>query len=353
MVPPRPRFRAVLPAVFLGLLVLAGGPSAQAQTPQERAGARAAATKGAEAYEAGRWSEAVDLFSRAESLVHSPVHLLYLARAHVQLGQLVLARENYIRVISEDVSRAHPVIREAKENAEKELEALEPRIPYISVVVQGAGPKPVKVVMDGAEIPSALLGVPQPVNPGEHEYQAFAEGMESSKTSIKVPEGRSETVVLTLKGIPGWKKPEAASETEEADAPPPSEAVAEDRAPEDTSILPVLGWVSLGVGVVGLGAGTLFALQGKSKVDEANEICSLQGGACPDTRQAEVEDLDDGARSANTLATVGFVVGGVGIAGGITLLLLGSGGGGGESSAAAPGVRPQIGLGYAGIAGAF
>ena len=64
-----------------------------AASDEEKAGARAAATQGQAAYEKKNWAEALDLFTRAESLVHSPVHLLYKARALVQLGQLVKARE--------------------------------------------------------------------------------------------------------------------------------------------------------------------------------------------------------------------------------------------------------------------
>jgi hypothetical protein len=37
----------------------------------------------------GTLPDALDLFSRAESIIHAPPHLLYIARAHDKLGKLV------------------------------------------------------------------------------------------------------------------------------------------------------------------------------------------------------------------------------------------------------------------------
>jgi hypothetical protein len=350
------RARLALFSSLVAFFVLVAPGVSWSQTPEEIAGARAAATAGLEAFDAGKWSEAEDFLKRAESLVHSPVHLLYMARSQVKLGKLVRARENYIKVTAEDVSKAHEAIREAQAEAEKELEALEPRLAYISVVVQGGAGKEVRAVMDGSDIPPALLGVPRPVDPGEHEFQALADGMSSSGTKVKVGEGGSETVVLTLRNDPNAK---LGRPTAEGGQPQPTDAAPADQGPapppkEESSILPVIGWISLGVGVVGVAAGTIFMLQGKSKVSDANDICSLPNDECPESRRAAVEDLDDGARSANTLSTVGFIVGGVGVATGVTLLLVGSSGGGSSGEEAArPHVRPRVGLGWAGVSGAF
>src|SRR5262245_55707147 len=65
----KPRRAIALCAAFAVLLVAFG---AQAQSDEERAGARAAAQEGASAFREKRWSDAIDLFTRAESLVHSP-----------------------------------------------------------------------------------------------------------------------------------------------------------------------------------------------------------------------------------------------------------------------------------------
>src|SRR5689334_21165790 len=82
--------------------------AAHAQTDEQRAGARSLATEGASAFKDGRYKEAVDLFTKAESLMHAPPHLLYLARAHVKLGQYVKAREAYLRITKEQLGGNAP-----------------------------------------------------------------------------------------------------------------------------------------------------------------------------------------------------------------------------------------------------
>ena len=59
---------------------------AHAQTDLERATARDAANSGRAAFDAGQYERAIDSFSRAESLVHAPPHLLFLARAQAKLA---------------------------------------------------------------------------------------------------------------------------------------------------------------------------------------------------------------------------------------------------------------------------
>src|ERR1700748_520497 len=81
---------------------------AWAQSDQERAGARALANEGAQAFDEKRWADVVDLFSRAESLVHAPPHLLLIARAQVHLGHWVSAREAYLKIIRENVADSAP-----------------------------------------------------------------------------------------------------------------------------------------------------------------------------------------------------------------------------------------------------
>lgn len=300
----------------------------------------------------GRWADAVDMFTRAESMVHSPVHLLYMARSYEKLGSLVKARESYIRITNEELpAGASQPIKEAKSDAQKELDALEPRVPYVSVVVQGVGPKPVTVTMDGVNVPPALLGVPRPVDPGEHKFEAVAEGMDSAVSSISVKEGRSETVVLTLHpgSAPAAQPPVgyAAPVYPGGAGSPPPEADSGKHGPSP------LTWVAFGVGGVGLVVGTVFALKSSSKVDDANNLCHLPG---PDGTRTycspQASSLDDDARSAKTISLVGFIAGGVGVATGVTLLLVT---GKHEKAAAAltPRVTPWLGLGSAGVSGRF
>jgi hypothetical protein len=327
-----------------------------AQTDEQRSGARAAANAGAQAYGERKWAQAVDMFTRAESLVHSPVHLLYLARSYEKLGALVKAREAYIKITNEELASNAPApMKQAKADAEKELEALEPRVPYVSVVVQGVGPKPVAVTMDGEQVPAALLGVPRPVDPGEHRFEAMAEGMDSAVSSISVREARSETVVLTLHQsatpAPGPTPPAAQNPPPVGYSPQIAGQLGGPVADSGGHGISPITWVAFGVGVVGVGVGTFFALQESSKVSEANDQCHLPGPTGNDYCSPKATSLDDDARTARTISIVGFVAGGAGLATGVTLLAIGLKHKSTETASA--GVTPWVGLGSAGLRGRF
>jgi len=199
--------------------------------------------------------------------------------------------------------------------------------------------------MNGSPVPDGLVGVPRPLNPGSYEFQAFAEGAQSTPSTLMLREGAKETVVLTLQAS--------------TSAPPMVAPVAATQAPTDqpdaghegggASGMRIASYVSLGVGVVGLGVGTAFALSSSSKSSEADDICNLEGEfSCPEDRRDEVEQLDSDADSAKTMSIVGFVVGGVGIATGVTLFILS-----GKKETKSASVTPWIGLNMAGVRGRF
>src|SRR5688500_13346088 len=98
-------------AVVLSLCIWSG--AVYGQTDEQRAGARSVATAGVAAFNGGRYKEAVDLLTRAETLMHAPPHLLHLARAYSKLGQYVKAREAYLRIIKEQLAaNAPPAFRD-------------------------------------------------------------------------------------------------------------------------------------------------------------------------------------------------------------------------------------------------
>jgi hypothetical protein len=87
--------------------------------------------------------------------------------------------------------------------------------------------------------------------------------------------------------------------------------------PSGMSGLRVAGLVAAGVGVVGLGIGTFAGLSASSKNNDADKQCN--GKQCPQSAL----DLTKDAKSAATLSTVSFVLGGVLVAGGVSLFLFG------------------------------
>ena len=308
-----------------------------------------------DAFDQGRYADAIDLLTRAQSLVHAPTHLLYIARAHAELGQLVRAREVYLDLTREKLPEDAPrVFKDAAKSGEQELNQIEAKLPYVSVVVQGAGAKDVRVTRDGVRLPQALLGIPHPVDPGEHTFQAFADGMESAPSTVPIKAGSKETVVLTLQAVETAPSPLGAAPSSGAGAEPARGSLTSDAGQIDTggvSGLRIGAYVGFGVAAVGAVAGTIFIINSGSTRDEADDLYQRCAPDCTDVQTvAEVEDLDGTADSQRNLAVASYIVGGLGLAGGITLLLLDSSG---EQAENTTGVRPVVGLGYAGLSGRF
>jgi hypothetical protein len=110
-------------------------------------------------------------------------------------------------------------------------------------------------------------------------------------------------------------------------------------------------YVALGVGVVGVGLGTVFGLSAKSNYDKGNELCPAFPCSLTEQQARDREQFGDDGDSAKTLSMVGFIAGGVGLAAGATLFILSSKKT--EAPAAQASVTPWIGLGSVGLTGSF
>jgi tetratricopeptide (TPR) repeat protein len=335
---------------------------ASAQTDEQRSGARSLATEGASAFSDGRYKEAVDLFTKAESLMHAPPHLLYLARAHSKLGQFVKAREAYLRITKEQLPPNSPqAFRDAQSTAQKELNAINPKIGSLEIKVEGAeAAKDLSIKVDGNAIASVLMGVPQPIDPGEHRVEASATGFRAQPQTVRLGDGDKASTTLKLEvdpnaapaAVPGAAAPGAAPGAAPALGGPIRDTSASMDTTSSGSGMRIGAYVAFGVGAVGLGLGTVFLLQSMGKQSDADAICNLPGGKCPNERKAEVDKLDSDAKSASTLSVVGFAVGGAGVAAGVVMLLL-SGKSESTTASAPTTVYPWVGINSGGLAGRF
>jgi hypothetical protein len=359
----RSRFGKWLVGVGIATALSASHHAARAVDDAERAGARAAATEGLKAFDEKRYADAADLFSRAESVIHSPVHLLYIARSQVALGALVRAQESYRKLAREELApNAPPPFRKAVEDANREMKELEPRLPYVTVTVPGRADAVVE--MDGKRVPPALVGLPLPVDPGAHKFKATAEGL-SKELGVTVKEGERQSVALTLEPA---QPPAGAGPAAPAASPAPSAATPAPAAPaaapmatppvltgegKSGSGMRIAGFVGIGVGVVGVAVGTIFLAQSGSKSSEGDKIfnrCDPTPARCSAAEKAQIDKLDEDAKSSKiTMSVVGYSVGVVGLAAGITLLVLAPK----SRSTAARRVTPWVGYNSLGVQGSF
>ena len=292
---------------------------ASAQTDEARAAARAAATEGLHALQEGRYKDAVDLCTRAESLLHAPTHLLLIARAQAKLGHLVEAQEAYIKIQRDHLAPNAPrAFTDAQAAATEEEAALAPRVPTLKVDVAGAEAKDVEVTLDGASLPAALIGMAGPINPGSHTLTAKASNAVADPVTVTIAEGARQTATLTLTPLAS-----GVAEPAEAAASPAPSSADEAAAGSSASSLRIGGWIAIGIGVAGVAAGTVFVVKNRQDRNDADALCGSQG--CPASRRADIVSLDDSASSSATVAWISYGVGAAGLVTGAALLWLGHG----------------------------
>lgn len=346
----RPMFRRAM-AVALVPVVLGAPRTTRAQSDEQRAAARSLAGEGARACSEERWQDCVNLFQRAESVVHAPPHLLYMARAEEKLGHIVRARELYLKISREHLADSAPqAFKDAQTAAADGAQKLEPRIAYLTIQLAGDGGKPVEVTMDGEAVPAALIGVPRPVDPGEHRLEGKGEHLSAAPQAVNLADGQRAAATITFVAAPDAAAVAAAPVAAQS----ASAATPEDSGSGGTNTMRIASYAAFGVGVVGLGIGTGFLLSSASKRSDADK---LYADKCPcskdDPAAAQVASLDDSARSAQTISIIGFVVGGVGVATGTVLFFL-SGKKDTEPSSTVTGkIEPWIGLGSVGVSGTY
>ena len=240
---------------------------------------RAAAHMDAREYDA-----ACPLLERSNALDPSSGTLLNLAECYEQRGLLASAYGTFeeARDISARTGRA-----DRAEVAELRKRRLEPRLRRLSIVPPNAPPQSLVIYLDGKPLDRARWNVPVPVDPGVHLIRASAEAVPDYATRVAAPEvGTTSSVPITLQ----------LRDQPESETRPGLDAQR-------------IGAVACGVlGAAGVVTGTVFGLRSQSKHEQSDEYCT--GSTCRDNRGVT---LMEDARSAGTVSTVSFIVGGVGL----------------------------------------
>jgi len=349
--------RAVTAGILVFSLISSSVVPSFAATDDERSAARAAASQGADAYDAGKWQDAVDMFTRAEQLVHSPIHLMFIARSELKLSHWVKAYETFNRVKREGAPPdASPAVKKAVEDATKELATLAPQMPYVAAKVKNASGD-VKVTMDGTQVPPAMVGLLRPIDPGQHRFQATNGQLSSDIVTVDVQPASKQTVELELKL--GTAATPAVVATAPAAAPPPA-SVTTAPPPSDSSVdhgsggpngLRYASYGAFGVGAVGLALGTVFMVKSSSTQKQADDLCP--SSPCDPSKKDQISAKDKDAASQRTVGAIGLGVGGAGIAAGVALFLLSNSSNNAAARENEPGVTPFIGYRTAGLTGRF
>lgn len=309
---------ALLAALSLGsgLATAQDGPSAA-----DRATARRLATEGQIALKKNDFDTAADRFERANDLLGAPTFLVRLARARVGQGRLVEAYETYRKVIREGVeSDAPEAFRRALAEAKVEVKQVEPRLAWVSVNVVGANPNKVEVRLNNAVIPSAALGAQRPVDPGTLQAKATADGYRTAEAEVQLAEGEHlPAIELKMIALP---QQNAIAVTDNGNPMMTADGGEPAFISQST-----LGYLTLGLGGVGLAVGGVTGLLAYSRHEALLDLCQDRDGnycriadSSGDKRKQALQDKRDMKLFADT-ATISFIAGGALAATGLILLI--------------------------------
>jgi hypothetical protein len=211
---------AVLSSLAFAGALVAAPRAAQAQnvSDADRNAARTLFFQGVDLQNAGKFADALDKFTRAQSVVNAPTNLLHIAECQAALGRLVEAAESYRAVGRYSLpANAPQAFVAAQSQAQGELGQLEPRIPEVTIDVTPQNVPTLQVTIDEQPIPQALIGVSRAINPGQHKVVAQAAGYSREEKTIEVKERSKQKFALELKSNGAVTIMPAGSAT----APPP------------------------------------------------------------------------------------------------------------------------------------
>jgi len=153
----------------------------------------------------------------------------------------------------------------------------------------GADLGAVKVGMDGEPLTDKLDGAALSVDPGQHVFTFEATGLDPvTKTFLIQQSQKDRREQITFEAKAG------------AVAPPRASGLGTQK---------ILAIAAGGVGLVGLGVGAAFG--GLTLSQKSTAVSACPGAAC--STPAGVKDWSN-ATSSGTVSTIGFIVGGVGVA---------------------------------------
>jgi hypothetical protein len=290
-------------ALCIAFLALAAASPTSAFAADETAKARTTFQEGVQLEAAGNYATALGKFQEVAAIKRTPAVVFHIAFCQEKLGHLVEALGGY-RIAEHDAD-GDPKSAKVQQTAAEAIAALEKRVPSLTVK-RGKNADLAKISIDGVELGNNSLDKPQQVDPGSHSIDATAPGVEPFHQVIKIAEGETKSVDVTFKDKPvaGPKPPAGDDKPKKDDDKPPAEG--------QSSVVP---YVVGGVGVASLLLSGVFFLQEKSAENDLNSQC--KGNICP----SSASSTGDKGKSMALLGNITFGLGIVGVGVGTYLLV--------------------------------
>jgi len=273
---------------------------------------------------AGNWGGALTLLREVAAVKMTPQVRYNIGLCEENLGQLVAALGDYeLAAADAQAANADDVIRVVSGR----LEPLRARIPKV-VVERTESARLATISIDGAQLGNAMIGKELPVDPGSHVVEATARGYQAFQYPFDIGEKEKKTVEVALVAMPSTTDAGPVAATSGA-APASDRGVESDRAPN------YLPYVVGGAGVASLAASGFFYMLRSGTMSDLDAACGANRDDCP----ADTEDTFDKGKTYTTVANVTLGLGIVGVGAGVVLYLTDTGSSK-EPTTAAVGVSP-------------
>ncbi len=336
-------------ALTAGLVLAAGAATtpAHAQNASDLARAREAFKQALADEQAGQFEKAAGEFTEARTLAQKETPQVLF---HLGVCHARLGRLVVARgELSSAVERAKAEgLDKVATTAKTELDALLPRIASVTVKKPDHGAV-TTMTLDRVDA-TAKLGTAIDVDPGPHDVHAELSDGPPADVHLTVADGEHKDVALTGAVSASTPSPASTLPTPLQPAPAPDASPASTPAPSDaatpSSSTNTLGWIVGGTGVALLGGGVVFWLLRGNEVSTLSGECGTTQHACP---QSASGDISNG-KTYDAVGITLFIAGGAAVLGGAGLLVFG----GHSSTSTAVQVTPFVtghsaGLGVTGV----
>lgn len=338
----------------VGLFILAPS-AAYAQQVNRAEAAKQLFLRGREATKRNDCQSAIPLFRESYNLSPKPGTLLNLAECEEKLGMVADASKHF-----QDLLAQLPPTDSRVAIASDGISRLARRIPKLELSISPNAPAELTVTIDGKKIEMPYQKLELPINPGKHIVEVAVTDRPNRVYEVNVAEGTTEKLVLEAASAASpaptsEPAPEAAPSASAAQSGPapvlssstpaisigPRRKTAED-APSRSRGVHIATFVTGGVGLAGLGLGSVM---GALAIAKKNKVESM----CPKPEQCTEEGvaIENSARTFAGVSTGAFIFGLAGAGAAVVLLIAGRGG------SAKPEVTSFLSPSGAGLRGTF
>lgn len=301
-----------LPAylVLLSLPLLTASRAARADEAQDKAAAEVLFEDALKLVEAQQYDQACPKLAESARLARGVGVLLYLGDCYEHELKTASAWIEFRD--AEDLANQRGNRKRAA-IAHGRAEKLSPMLANVALTVAPEAIVPGLVVRrDGEVVGSAQYGLSLPIDPGRHTLEASAPNKKTWSHPFDVmPATKTSVAVPPLEDAPLAVAPPPVDSNR-----PATTAQAASHPLMNRKTQRIVSYVVGGVGVVGVGIGSVFGGLAMSKLNASNAA----GDCAPDNHcSAAGATLRYAAEDRATVSTIGFIAGGALLAGGVVL----------------------------------